>query len=324
MAEEKKGFFSRLVAGLEKTRKAVVYGLDDLFNGPGEVDDEFFDELEEILITGDVGVRATEEILEELREAVEAQHVRARSACRDLLIDSIKSRMDLGENAYDFEKQPSVLLLIGVNGVGKTTTAGKMAAQAKANGKRVLLAGADTFRAAAIEQLEAWSQRAGVEMVKSSAGADPAAVVFDACQAARARRTDLLICDTAGRLHNKKNLMEELRKIDRVLQRELPDYCRETLLVLDGTTGQNAIEQAKEFGDICEISGVALTKLDGSAKGGVAIAIQAELKLPVKFIGVGEKIDDLRKFDAAQYVEALFARDTDSESEEEAESSWNQ
>ena len=213
MAEEKKGFFSRLVAGLEKTRKAVVYGLDDLFNGPGEVDDEFFDELEEILITGDVGVRATEEILEELREAVEAQHVRARSACRDLLIDSIKSRMDLGENAYDFEKQPSVLLLIGVNGVGKTTTAGKMAAQAKANGKRVLLAGADTFRAAAIEQLEAWSQRAGVEMVKSSAGADPAAVVFDACQAARARRTDLLICDTAGRLHNKKNLMEELRKI---------------------------------------------------------------------------------------------------------------
>ena len=324
MAEEKKGFFSRLVAGLEKTRKAVVYGLDDLFNGPGEVDDEFFDELEEILITGDVGVRATEEILEELREAVEAQHVRARSACRDLLIDSIKSRMDLGENAYDFEKQPSVLLLIGVNGVGKTTTAGKMAAQAKANGKRVLLAGADTFRAAAIEQLEAWSQRAGVEMVKSSAGADPAAVVFDACQAARARRTDLLICDTAGRLHNKKNLMEELRKIDRVLQRELPDYCRETLLVLDGTTGQNAIEQAKEFGDICEISGVALTKLDGSAKGGVAIAIQAELKLPVKFIGVGEKIDDLRKFDAAQYVEALFARDTDSESEEEAETSWNQ
>jgi len=209
-------------------------------------------------------------------------------------------------------------------GVGKTTTAGKMAAQAKANGKRVLLAGADTFRAAAIEQLEAWSQRAGVEMVKSSAGADPAAVVFDACQAARARRTDLLICDTAGRLHNKKNLMEELRKIDRVLQRELPDYRRETLLVLDGTTGQNAIEQAKEFGDICEISGVALTKLDGSAKGGVAIAIQAELKLPVKFIGVGEKIDDLRKFDAAQYVEALFARDTDSESEEEAESSWNQ
>ena len=324
MAEEKKGFFSRLVAGLEKTRKTVVYGLDDLFNGPGEVDDEFFDELEEILITGDVGVRATEEILEELREAVEAQHVRARSACRDLLIDSIKSRMDLGENAYDFEKQPSVLLLIGVNGVGKTTTAGKMAAQAKANGKRVLLAGADTFRAAAIEQLEAWSQRAGVEMVKSSAGADPAAVVFDACQAARARRTDLLICDTAGRLHNKKNLMEELRKIDRVLQRELPDYRRETLLVLDGTTGQNAIEQAKEFGDICEISGVALTKLDGSAKGGVAIAIQAELKLPVKFIGVGEKIDDLRKFDAAQYVEALFARDTDSESEEEAESSWNQ
>ena len=259
MAEEKKGFFSRLVAGLEKTRKAVVYGLDDLFNGPGEVDDEFFDELEEILITGDVGVRATEEILEELREAVEAQHVRARIACRDLLIDSIKSRMNLGENAYDFEK-------------------------------RVLLAGADTFRAAAIEQLEAWSQRAGVEMVKSSAGADPAAVVFDACQAARARRTDLLICDTAGRLHNKKNLMEELRKIDRVLQRELPDYRRETLLVLDGTTGQNAIEQAKEFGDICEISGVALTKLDGSAKGGVAIAIQAELKLPVKFIGVGERI----------------------------------
>lgn len=309
MAEEKKGFFSRLVAGLSRTRSAVVNGLDDIFNGPGEIDEAFYEELEETLITGDLGVHATEDILEQLREKVKEQHIRERSACRRALIDSIKERMDLGENAYLFEKQNSVLLLVGVNGVGKTTTAGKMAAQLKGGGKRVLLAGADTFRAAAVEQLKEWSDRAGVEMVSSGAGADPAAVVFDACSAAKARRTDLLICDTAGRLHNKKNLMEELRKINRVIDRELPGYYRETLIVLDGTTGQNALEQAREFKDVCDISGIILTKLDGSAKGGIAVAVQAELQIPVKYIGVGERIDDLRKFDSAEFVEALFAGD---------------
>jgi len=306
--EEKKGFFSRLVAGLTKTRNAVVNGLDDIFNGPGEVDDDFYDELEETLITGDIGVRATDDILEELRRKVKEQHIKQRAACRGLLIDTIKERMDLGENAYAFEDRKSVVLLVGVNGVGKTTTVGKLAAQFRQQGKRVLIAAADTFRAAAIEQLGAWADRAGVAMISSSQGSDPAAVVFDACTAAKARNTDILICDTAGRLHNKKNLMEELRKINRVIDRELPDAYRETLIVLDGTTGQNALEQAREFKDVCDISGIVLTKLDGSAKGGIAVAIQAELQIPVKYIGVGEKIDDLRKFDSKEYVDALFTR----------------
>ena len=299
MAEEKKGFFSRLVAGLTKTRNAVVNGLDDIFNGPGDVDDDFYEELEETLITGDIGVRATDAILEDLRDKVKEQHIKQRSECRRVLIDTIKEQMDLGENAYDFEHRKSVLLLVGVNGVGKTTTAGKMAAQYKNQGKKVLLAAADTFRAAAIEQLQAWANRA--------------AVVFDACTSARARGTDLLICDTAGRLHNKKNLMEELRKINRVIDRELPDYARETMIVLDGTTGQNALEQAREFRDVCDISGIILTKLDGSAKGGIAVAIQAEMKIPVKYIGVGEKLDDLRKFNSAEFVDALFTRPADAE-----------
>ena len=313
MAEDKKGFFSRLVAGLEKTRKAVVYGLDDLFNGPGEVDDEFFDELEEILITGDVGVRATEEILEELREAVEAQHVRARSACRDLLIDSIKSRMDLGENAYDFEKQPSVLLLIGVNGVGKTTTIGKLSAYYHNQGKSVLLAAADTFRAAAIEQLEVWGKRADVQVIKHGEGSDPAAVVFDALQAAKARRTELVIVDTAGRLQTKSNLMQELEKIYRVIGREVPGAPHETLLVLDAGTGQNAISQAELFSQAAPVTGVVLTKLDGTAKGGVTIGITAQLDIPIKWIGVGEGIDDLRPFHAEDFVNALFAKREDAE-----------
>ena len=326
MAEEKKGFFSRLVEGLQKTRDAVVNGLDDLFNGPGDVDDDFYDELEEILITGDLGVRATEEILDELRDKVKEQHVKERSACRQLLIDSIKERMDLGEAAYVFEEQPSVILLVGVNGVGKTTTAGKLAAQYQGMGKRVLIAAADTFRAAAIEQLTEWANRAAVPIISTEAGGDPAAVVFDACTASKARRTDILICDTAGRLHNKKNLMEELKKINRVIDRELPGYTRETLLVLDGTTGQNALEQAREFSSVTNLSGIVLTKLDGTAKGGIAVAIQAELGIPVKFIGVGEKIDDLRKFKSGEYVDALFVRDgeewaggaEEAEAEEEA------
>jgi len=317
MAEEKKGFFSRLVAGLAKTRDAVVNGLDDLFNGPGDVDEDFYDELEEILITGDLGVRATEEILDELRDKVKENHVKNRGECRQLLIDSIKERMDLGEAAYEFEERPSVILLVGVNGVGKTTTAGKLAAQYQAQGKRVLIAAADTFRAAAIEQLTEWAERAKVPMVSTAQGGDPAAVVFDACTASKARRTDILICDTAGRLHNKKNLMEELKKINRVIDRELPDYGRETLLVLDGTTGQNALEQAREFRQVCDLSGIVLTKLDGTARGGIAVAIQAELGLPVKFIGVGEQIRDLRKFRSDEYVDALFVKPEESEEEEQ-------
>lgn len=309
MEEEKKGFFSRLVAGLEKTRHAVVSGLDDLFNGPGEIDDTFYEELEEVLISGDMGVRMTEMILEDLREQVKAEHRKERASCRELLIQNLKERMDLGENAYAFEQKKSVLLLVGVNGVGKTTTAGKLAAKLRKEGKSVLLAGADTFRAAAVEQLKEWAFRASAELVSSKEGGDPAAVVFDACNAAKARNTDILICDTAGRLHNKKNLMEELKKINRVIDRGLPGYVRETLLVLDGTTGQNALEQAREFKEICELSGIVLTKLDGSAKGGIAVAIQAELQIPVKFIGIGEGIDDLRRFHSGEFVDALFAKE---------------
>ena len=248
-------------------------------------------------------------ILEDLREQVKAEHQKERASCRELLIQNLKERMDLGENAYAFEQKKSVLLLVGVNGVGKTTTAGKLAAKLRKEGKNVLLAGADTFRAAAVEQLKEWAFRASAELVSSKEGGDPAAVVFDACNAAKARNTDILICDTAGRLHNKKNLMEELKKINRVIERELPGYVRETLLVLDGTTGQNALEQAREFKEICELSGIVLTKLDGSAKGGIAVAIQAELQIPVKFIGIGEGIDDLRRFHSGEFVDALFAKE---------------
>ena len=309
MEEEKKGFFSRLVAGLEKTRHAVVSGLDDLFNGLGEIDDTFYEELEEVLISGDMGVRTTKTILIDLREQERGEHRKERTSCGKLVIQHLKERMDLGENAYAFEQKKSVLLLVGVNGVGKTTTAGKLAAKLRKEGKSVLLAGADTFRAAAVEQLKEWAFRASAELVSSKEGGDPAAVVFDACNAARARNTDILICDTAGRLHNKKNLMEELKKINRVIERELPGYVRETLLVLDGTTGQNALEQAREFKEICELSGIVLTKLDGSAKGGIAVAIQAELQIPVKFIGIGEGIDDLRRFHSGEFVDALFAKE---------------
>ena len=313
--EKKTGFFSRLVQGLAKTRNAVMNGLDSIFFGYEVIDDDFYDELEETLITGDIGVRATEDILDELKERVLKEGIRRPAECRELLAESIRERMDLGENAYAFEEQRSVVLLVGVNGVGKTTTAGKLASQLKGQGKRVLLAAADTFRAAAIEQLEEWSHRAGVELISGQAGSDPASVVFDACTAAKARKADVLIVDTAGRLHNKKNLMEELKKINRVIDRELPDACRETLIVLDGTTGQNALEQAREFRDVADINGIVLTKLDGTAKGGIAVAIQAELRIPVKYIGIGEKIDDLRKFDAAEYVDALFSRSTPEDTE---------
>lgn len=306
MAEEKKGLFRRLADGLSKTRDNIASGIDAIFGGFSSIDEDFYEEIEEILIMGDIGVRAAEAIIEDLREKVKEQKIKEPAACRQLLADSIKEQMDAGEAAYEFEEKKSVVLVIGVNGVGKTTTIGKLAAKLTAQGKRVVLAAADTFRAAAGEQLLAWSKRAGADMIGGQEGADPAAVVYDAVAAAKARNADVLLCDTAGRLHNKKNLMEELKKIDRVLTREYPDACRETLVVLDGTTGQNALSQARQFGEAADITGIVLTKLDGTAKGGIAVAIQAELGIPVKYIGVGEEIDDLQRFDPDAFVNALF------------------
>lgn len=303
---EKKGFFSRLKDGLTKTRDSLKSGMDAIFSGFSEIDEDFYEELEEILIMSDIGVATTEKILENLREKVKEEKIKEASVCRKLLMDSIKEQMQVGETAYEFEEKQSVVLLIGVNGVGKTTSVGKLAGQLKSQGKKVILAAADTFRAAAIGQLTEWANRAGVEIIAGQEGGDPAAVVFDAVNAAKARKADVLICDTAGRLHNKKNLMAELRKINGIIDREFPDAHRETLVVLDGTTGQNALAQAKQFGEVADITGIVLTKLDGTAKGGIAIAIQSEMNIPVKYIGIGEKIDDLQKFDAEAFVDAMF------------------
>lgn len=304
--KEKKGFFSRLVKGLTKTRDTIVSGIDSIFSGFSSIDEDFYEELEEILIMGDLGVHATTEILENLRAKVKEQHIKEPAQCKELLISSIKEQMDVGETAYQFEHETSVVLVIGVNGVGKTTSIGKLAGKLKDQRKRVVIAAADTFRAAAGEQLNEWANRAGVDMIGGQEGADPAAVVYDAVQAAKARNADVLLCDTAGRLHNKKNLMEELKKIHRILEKEYPEAFRETLVVLDGTTGQNALAQAKQFSEVADISGIILTKMDGTAKGGIAVAIQSELGIPVKYIGVGENIDDLQKFDSEQFVNALF------------------
>ena len=303
---EKKGFFSRLVSGLTKTRDNIVSGMDSIFHGFSHIDDDFYEELEETLIMGDLGVHTTMEIIEDLKEKVKEQHIKEPIECRELLIDSIKQQMDVGETAYEFENRQSVVFVIGVNGVGKTTTIGKLAGKFHAQGKKVILGAADTFRAAAGEQLKEWANRAHVEMIGGQEGSDPAAVVYDAVAAAKARKADILLCDTAGRLHNKKNLMEELKKINRVIDREYPDAYRETLVVLDATTGQNALAQAKEFNEVTDITGVVLTKMDGTAKGGIAVAIQSELGIPVKYIGVGESIDDLQKFNADEFVNALF------------------
>lgn len=305
--KEKKGFFSRLVQGLAKTRDTIVSGIDSIFSGFSSIDDDFYEELEEILIMGDLGVHATTEILDSLKAKVKEQHIKEPSQCKELLISSIKEQMDVGETAYQFEHETSVVLVIGVNGVGKTTSIGKLAGKLKNQGKRVVIAAADTFRAAAGEQLSEWANRAGVDMIGGQEGADPAAVVYDAVQAAKARNADVLLCDTAGRLHNKKNLMEELKKIHRILEKEYPEAFRETLVVLDGTTGQNALAQAKQFSEVADISGIILTKMDGTAKGGIAVAIQSELGIPVKYIGVGETIEDLQKFDSEQFVNALFS-----------------
>lgn len=300
------GFFDRLVQGLTKTRNNIVSGIDAIFNGFSKIDEEFYEELEEILIMGDLGVHATENILDDLRKKVKENHIKEPAACKMFLIDSIKEQMKVEETAYRFEEEKSVLLVIGVNGVGKTTTVGKLAGKFKAQGKKVVIAGADTFRAAAGEQLKEWANRSGVDMIGGPEGSDPGAVVYDATAAAKARNADVLIVDTAGRLHNKKNLMNELGKINRILEREYPDAYRETLIVLDATTGQNALVQAKEFAEVAGISGIVLTKMDGTAKGGIAVAIQSELGVPVKYIGVGESIDDLQKFDSDDFVNALF------------------
>lgn len=306
MGEEKKGFFGRLRDGLTKTRNNIVHGIDSVFGGFSNIDEDFYEELEEILIMGDIGVKATEEILDKLREQVKENHIKEPALCKDFLIGNIKEQMQVGETAYEFEEEQSVVLVIGVNGVGKTTTVGKLAGQLKGQGRKVLIAAADTFRAAAGEQLSEWADRAGVDMIGGNEGSDPASVIYDAVNAARARNVDVLLCDTAGRLHNKKNLMEELKKINRIIDREFPDAHRENLVVLDGTTGQNALQQAKEFGEAADLTGIILTKMDGTAKGGIAVAIQSELQIPVKYIGVGEQIEDLQKFDADQFVDALF------------------
>lgn len=311
MAEgkEKKGFFKRLVSGLTKTRDNIVSGFDSIFSGFSHIDDDFYEELEEILVMGDIGIRATEEIIENLKQKVKENHIKEPADCRELLINSIKEQMYVGDTAYRFEEEKSVVLVIGVNGVGKTTTIGKLAGKLKNQGKKVILGAADTFRAAAGEQLTEWANRAGVEIVGGQEGSDPGSVVYDAVQAAKARKADVLLCDTAGRLHNKKNLMEELKKINRILEKEYQEAYRETLVVLDATTGQNALVQAKQFSEAAEITGIVLTKMDGTAKGGIAVAIHSELGIPVKYIGVGESIDDLQKFDADQFVDALFQKE---------------
>lgn len=306
MAEEKKGFFKRLKEGLSKTRNSIVDSFSSVF-GASHIDDDFYEELEETFIMADMGYETTEKVIENLKERVKEARIKEPAACKELIINIIRDQMMVDESAYDFEKKKSVILVIGVNGVGKTTTIGKLAAQYKKSGKRVLIAAADTFRAAAIDQLKTWADRAGVEMISHNEGADPAAVVYDAVSAAKARNTDILLIDTAGRLHNKKNLMDELAKMRRIISRDYPDANVESLIVLDGTTGQNALEQARQFSNVTEIDGIVITKLDGTAKGGIAIAIQAELNVPVKFIGIGEKIDDLQRFDPSAYVEALFS-----------------
>lgn len=306
MSDEKKGFFSRLKEGLSKTRNNIVRGIDNVFSGFSAIDEDFYEELEEILIMGDIGVNATGEIVERLKRQVKEQHIKEPAACKQLLIESIREQMRVDDTAYDFEHQKSVIMVIGVNGVGKTTSVGKLAGKLKDNGLKVLIAAADTFRAAAGEQLAEWARRADVDMIGGREGTDPASVVFDAVNAAKARHADVLLIDTAGRLHNKKNLMEELRKMNRIIDREFPDAHRENLIVLDGTTGQNAMVQAREFGEVANLTGIILTKMDGTAKGGIAVAIQSQLRVPVKYIGVGETIEDLQKFNSDEFVNALF------------------
>ena len=300
------GFFDKLKEKLAKTKNAIVGQIDDLFKHFVKVDENLFDELEELLISADIGVNTTEEILDQLRDEVKENRLKEPAEVKTKLFEILKDM--IGEHEpLNLSTQPSVVLVIGVNGVGKTTSIGKISAELKSQGKRVVVAAADTFRAAAAEQLSVWCTRAGVDIIKQGAGADPASVVFDAINAAKSRKADVLIIDTAGRLHNKKNLMDELAKIDRVIGKELPGCAKETLLVLDATTGQNAVMQAKEFKEASKITGLVLTKLDGTAKGGIVISIKKELGIPVKYIGVGEQIDDMKPFSADEFASALFA-----------------
>ena len=308
MEEKKKGFFSRLVEGLTKTRENIVSGMDSIFSGFSAIDDDFYEELEETLIMGDMGIQTTMAVIEDLKKTVKEQHIKEPEKCREALIASIRAKMDLGENAYEFENRKSVVLVIGVNGVGKTTSIAKLADYYTRQGKKVMLAAGDTFRAAASEQLEIWAGRAGVPIVKAGEGADPAAVIFDTVKSATARGYDMVIADTAGRLHNKSNLMSELSKISRSVRKAAPEASLETLLVLDAITGQNAISQAKEFCKAADATGIILTKLDGTAKGGCVVAVKQRLGLPVRFIGVGEGIDDLIPFTPEGFVEELIPR----------------
>lgn len=306
MGEEKKGFFGKLVEGLSKTRNNISQSFENLFTA-SKIDDDFYDELEETLIMADLGFETTSNIIDDLKIQVKKSKIKDPIQCKELIINIIRDQMLVEDDAYDFENKKTVVLVIGVNGVGKTTSIGKLAAQYKADGKKVMMAAADTFRAGAIEQLKTWSERAGVPIIAQQEGGDPSAVIYDAVQAAKARNIDILLCDTAGRLHNKKNLMDELLKMHKIIEKEYPEAHQETLIVLDGTTGQNALEQARQFSQVADIDGIILTKLDGTAKGGIAIAIHSELKVPVKYIGIGEKIEDLQKFNAQQFVDALFS-----------------
>jgi len=301
------GFFDRLKEGLSKTRKSITEKIDQVLVAFGKVDDELFDELEEILVTSDIGVDTSLRVIEDLKKKVRENRVIDAMKVKELLKESLAEILNEENSELNIETTPSVILVVGVNGVGKTTSIGKIANLLKQRGKKVILAAGDTFRAAAIDQLEIWANRVGVDIIRQTEGSDPAAVIFDAVQAAKSRKADVLICDTAGRLHTKKNLMDELKKIYKVIDRELPGISRETLLVLDATTGQNAVSQAKTFNEISDITGIVLTKLDGTAKGGIIVSIKSELDIPVKLIGVGEKMDDLQKFDAKEFVEALFS-----------------
>lgn len=301
------GFFSKIKEGLKKTRNAVVGQIDSMLKSFTKIDDELFEELEELLVMGDVGVHTAEKICDELKDRVKKEGIKDPEEINRLLEETVSEMLKGGEE-LDISTSPSIILVIGVNGVGKTTTIGKLANSLSKQGKKVILAAADTFRAAAIEQLDIWAQRSGCEIIKQNEGSDPAAVVFDAISAAKARNADVIICDTAGRLHNKKHLMDELAKINRVIDRELPDAAKEKLLVLDATTGQNAVSQAEQFRQATGITGIVLTKLDGTAKGGVVLAIKDGLGIPVKYIGVGEQIDDLQPFNSDDFAKALFAK----------------